>query len=131
MLMDAFQIFNGDRTKRFLDVGCGMGSKVILASPVFDSYGLEYNEKYVQKAHALGLARVMHCDAFEFKDYKTFDLIYYYRPIFTPDLYYEFETIIHKNLKIGALVAPMHSAYNWDGMKDMEKMGKYLYRKKS
>jgi SAM-dependent methyltransferase len=131
MLMEAFFVLGQDRKKKFLDIGCGIGTKVILACSLFDAYGIEYNPKDVEKAKLLGMNRVGEADAMSFSKYGEFDFLYYYRPFHDFDLYEKFETMVHKNLKPGALLAPMHSEYNFDSMPDMERISKYLYRKKS
>lgn len=133
-LLDAFFFFGRDRSKKFLDVGCGIGTKVILASTIFDAYGIEYDEKYVSLAHALNINRVGKADALTFDRYDEFDFIYYYRPIHDTDKYRALESKIHREMKSGALIAPMHTEYNWHECEDMEVLANKpfpkLYRKK-
>lgn len=131
LILDAFVILGQDRSKKFLDIGCGMGSKVWLAAPIFDAYGIDYNEDYIRKSNQLGCNRVGLANAFNFDKYHEFDVLYYYRPIEEEKLYLQFEELVHKSMKPGALVAPMHNEYNWESASDMEQMGKFLFRKKT
>ena len=130
LLIEAFFVLGQDRSKKFLDVGCGIGTKVVLACSFFDAYGIDYDQKYVDKAHQIGINRVGFCDALKFDKYENYDLIYYYRPIFNPEIYFNFESLVHKSMKKGSLVAPMFTNYPWDKQEDMERLTKFLYRKK-
>lgn len=73
---------------RFLDVGCGAGSKPLLASLVFDrADGLEYDPVYFRDADALlgsfraPNGKAIHGDALAFEGYRDYDVIYFYRPM--------------------------------------------------
>jgi SAM-dependent methyltransferase len=73
---------------RFMDVGCGGGTKVLAASPYFShSVGLEYDPAYVRAAQKLlGLVasetcEVLEGDALTFEGYGAYDVIYFYRPL--------------------------------------------------
>lgn len=134
-VLNAFFILGQDRSKKFLDVGCGIGTKVMLASSLFDAYGIDIEEKYVKTAHDLKINRVGQADAMNFDRYDQFDVIYYYRPIFDPIIYRDFESKIHKESKVGSLIIPMHSEYNWGDQEDIEVLisspHPTIYRKKS
>jgi 2-polyprenyl-3-methyl-5-hydroxy-6-metoxy-1,4-benzoquinol methylase len=45
LLIEGFCFLGKDSSKKFLDVGCGIGSKVILACSLFDAYGIDYDQK--------------------------------------------------------------------------------------
>lgn len=130
MAFEAFLVLGQDKSKKFLDIGAGMGTKVILASVLFDAYGIELDPANVEKAKAIGLNRIGVADALAFDRYNEFDVLYYYRPISDAVLYRQFEEKVHADMKAGALVAPMHSEYDWDGQADMKKIGRFLYVKK-
>jgi len=67
---------------KFLDVGCGIGTKALLASHFFDAYGLEINPPYAQKAiKLLGNDKIIQDDALKFDKYGDFDVIYAYQPM--------------------------------------------------
>jgi 2-polyprenyl-3-methyl-5-hydroxy-6-metoxy-1,4-benzoquinol methylase len=131
LIIEAFTVLGSDTSKKFLDIGCGIGTKVILATSLFDSYGIEYDEVYCEKAKSLGLNRVGLVDAMLFDKYDQFDLLYYYRPIHDSAKYREFESKVHAEMRPGALVAPMHTEYDWDSCEDIERLSKFLYRKRS
>lgn len=130
LLIEGYHFLGRDNTKKFIDIGCGLGTKVILACSLFDAYGIDYDQKHVEKAKALGLNRVGQADALTFDKYDLFDFIFYFRPIFDKDKYNQLEGMIYKSLKPGALVAPMFSEFDWDSLSDMEKLSDYVYRKK-
>lgn len=134
LLLDIFFLLGQDRSKKFLDVGCGLGSKVMLASVLFDAYGIEYDERQVSIANNLNIKRVGKADGMTFDKYDEFDVIYYFRPIHDKEQYKLFETNIHQKMKPGALVVPMHTEYNWLDQPDIEVMiskpFNAVYRKK-
>lgn len=101
---------------RFLDVGCGGGTKVIMASSFFgQTDGLEYDEGYFQSAQAtfaqIGPAnsQIIHGDALKFENYIDYNVIYFYRPIADPVHRLEMEDRITQNAKKGTiLIAPFN-----------------------
>lgn len=105
-----------DRTApvRFLDVGCGGGVKVLMASQFFArAHGLEVDPGFYAAADGL-LARVGRgrCDAIKgnalsFGGYRDYDVIYFYQPIRDPDLLMQLEQRITGEAWAGTvLVAP-------------------------
>lgn len=87
---------------RFLDVGCGLGSKVWIAQALgFEAHGLEINPKYAKIAsECAGTNRIVCHDGITFPGYDNFDVIYFYNPMPTNEL----ETAILKNAKKGAII---------------------------
>lgn len=76
---------------RFLDVGCGAGGKVLIASGLFaEADGLEYDPGYVAVAgRLLGTpraprTRVFAGDALAYEGYGAYDVIYFYAPMREP-----------------------------------------------
>lgn len=108
-----------DGLVRFLDVGCGGGTKMIVASHFFEvADGLEYNSDYVAHAErTLELARAEGCtiiegDALTFNDYSSYDVIYAFRPLSDRVMLAELETTILDQAKPGTLIiAPMGQSY--------------------
>ena len=99
---------------RFLDVGCGGGTKIWAALPFFpDARGLENNPTQV-KVGAAAMAKlnvsadcIMEADARRFDDYSSYDVIYFYRPLRNPDGLVEMEDQIMKQARPGTiLIAP-------------------------
>ena len=66
----------------FLDVGCGPGSKVRLATALFDleAYGIEIDPKMVTRALECGVQAV-HADALAWPAYNEADIVYLNRPM--------------------------------------------------
>jgi hypothetical protein len=87
---------------RFLDVGCGLGTKVTIAGMLgFDAYGLEVNPRYAEIAgECVGKSRILCCDGISFPSYKDFDVIYFYNPTPAGDL----ETVIINRARKGAII---------------------------
>ncbi|WP_298259651.1 hypothetical protein [uncultured Litoreibacter sp.] len=103
-----------DTPPRFLDVGCGGGTKIWAALPFFpDASGLENNPTQV-KVGAAAMAKLNapeHCiieaDARLFKDYSKYDVIYFYRPLKDPNGLREMEDAIMAQARPGTiLIAP-------------------------
>lgn len=101
-------------TARFLDVGCGGGTKVLAASRVFHKCdGLEYDQGYAKAGQrtleltAPETGRVMHGDALTFESYADYDVIYFYRPIADDDLLSQMQDRIIAQARPGTiLLAP-------------------------
>jgi hypothetical protein len=87
---------------RFLDVGCGLGSKVWIAQALgFEAHGLEINPNYAAIAgECVGTDRIVCHDGITFPAYDHYDVIYFYNPMPTNEL----ETAILKNAKKGAII---------------------------
>ncbi|SFR36166.1 hypothetical protein [Litoreibacter janthinus] len=103
-----------DRPPRFLDVGCGGGTKIWAALPFFpESHGIENNPTQV-RVGAAAMARlnvpencIMEADARRFDDYANYDVIYFYRPLKDPDGLKEMEDQIMAQARPGTiLIAP-------------------------
>jgi SAM-dependent methyltransferase len=98
--------------KRFLDVGCGPGNVMLVAESFgFIPAGIEYNPVLVQRApfprldsYAADNGRgIYQQDAFMFKYYGEFDVVYLYCPVANHGLEVKLENIIESQLKKGAL----------------------------
>jgi len=77
---------------RFLDVGCGGGMKVAMASEFFDeAAGLDYDPGYVEAASrnfaAMGMTRchAFQADGLAYAGYGGFDVIYFFQPMSDQD----------------------------------------------
>jgi hypothetical protein len=99
---------------RFLDVGCGGGTKIWAALPFFpNACGLENNPTQV-KVGAAAMAKlnapehcIMEADARCFDDYSSYDVIYFYRPLRDADGLTEMENQIMAQARPGTiLIAP-------------------------
>lgn len=102
-------------TLKFIDVGCGVGTKVLYANDVFRllSHGIEYNPRYVAQAKRLLKSNrppngerafeIILGDALT-HNYRPYDLIYFYCPLSAPNLQTKLEKRILKTAKAGALI---------------------------
>ncbi len=100
------------RPARFIDVGCGGGTKVFVASSFFEVCdGLEYDAGYVTHARDwLGRVgapgcRIMQGDALKFTDFASYDVIYMYRPIKDRALQVQLEGQILDQARPGTIIA--------------------------
>ncbi len=110
---------------KFIDVGCGIGTKVALASLYFDSYGVELNEDYAKVAKKITKPkkfwqygryeankdrekRIFVHDALKF-NYADYDVIYYFRPMHDDKMQTALETRIWKQAKPGTFVVPIYA----------------------
>ena len=99
---------------RFLDVGCGSGLTVLLASELFDeAVGIEIDPGYVSAATEMlrraevPNGRIEHADALLFEDYGAYDIIYFFRPLRDIDLLRQLERRILAQARPGTiLIAP-------------------------
>jgi protein-L-isoaspartate O-methyltransferase len=99
---------------RFIDVGCGGGLKVALASQAFPvAEGLDYDPAYVAAAERnFALMRLPRCtarqgDGMVWDGYSGFDVIYFYRPMSDVDGLKVMERKIVEDARPGAImVAP-------------------------
>lgn len=99
---------------KFLDVGCGIGTTLLLANSFFRAYGLEINKKLWKVANQFTAPRdwseiggIYHINALKFNEYHKFDVIYYYSPILNLELQQKLELKIEKDMKVGAYILPI------------------------
>ena len=103
---------------RFLDVGSGGGTKVLLASHYFAACdGLEYDTAYAAAgARAMQLVapetcRVMQGDGLTFEHYGDYDVIYFYRPLNEDALLARLEERIFTQARPGTIIlAPYNTS---------------------
>ena len=102
---------------RFLDVGCGGGSKVFAASRFFQYCdGLEYDPRYAEAGQAtLRMIDAQHCniyqcDALTFDGYDKYDVIYFYRPMRDDEILAQLEhRIFEQAAPCTVVLAPYHA----------------------
>ena len=105
MLAECVAEANGDK---FLDVGSGIGTKVLLAERLFslDAYGIEYDETMAAYANADD-RRTLCWDALDAgaDGYEVPDIIWLYRPFRDGFKQAQLEHRIFENMKPGAIIA--------------------------
>jgi len=115
-----------DTPPRFLDVGCGGGTKIWAALHFFPkACGLENNPTQV-KVGAAALAkldtpasRIIEMDARKFTDYSKYDVIYFYRPLKDAVGLKEMEDQIMAQARPGTLLIAPYLGFS--GEKDDER----------
>jgi len=112
---------NPNRSLRFIDVGCGGGTKIFAATRFFQQVdGLDYDEGYTNAAtetlRSLGISnsKIFHADALKFDSYSNYDVIYFYRPMQSDTLLEEMEQRVVKTARPGTILVmpyngPMHA----------------------
>jgi SAM-dependent methyltransferase len=95
----------GPDKHRFLDVGSGIGTKLILAHELgWHTTGIERWRPYIDVSRRLApMARVLHGDGAQFMSYHRYDLIYLYGIATDPSDHEQINQHIVKQMKPGAL----------------------------
>jgi SAM-dependent methyltransferase len=106
LLIEAMAEASGDR---FLEVGCGPGTKMLLARELFglDVHGFDRVPEYVAAAWEQGLSAFVH-DAAEYPDYDKYDIVFFNRPFRDRDAQRELESKIWRSMRRGAVVIAMN-----------------------
>jgi SAM-dependent methyltransferase len=102
LLAEAMPEADGDR---FLDIGCGPGSKLLIARDVFglDAHGFDRNGEYVAAARSLGLSAEI-ADAETYAGYGRPDILWFNRVARDPEIQARIEAAIWRGMGEGALV---------------------------
>lgn len=89
----------------FLEIGCGIGTKMLLASTIFglEAFGFDRNPAYVEQAQRLGL-RVSEADARTWKGYGDYDILWFNRPYRDPAEQAALEARVWAEVRPGAVV---------------------------
>ena len=90
----------------FLDIGCGIGNVLLFAELMdFAVSGLEKDEHPCSIATRLiGPEHIARQDLWEYDDYHTFDVIYYFRPFHDGAMERRFERYIEDQLRPGGVL---------------------------
>jgi hypothetical protein len=102
---------------KFIDVGCGIGTKVLAAQVMsvygegaIEAYGIEKEARYVGVARGVMSVRVdkpaeriILGNALR-HDYSPYDIIYFYRPLCNPELQVKLEERIISTAKKGTII---------------------------
>lgn len=129
IVIEAFHALGMDQSHKFLDVGCGIGTTVLMAGALFDAHGIDIDPELIEKSRPIVGERTEVADALTFERYNEFDFLYWYRPFFDPELYTRFETKIYNELKSGGVVCSLWSMFDWEAQPDIERVGEFIYQK--
>ncbi|HVT98893.1 MAG TPA: class I SAM-dependent methyltransferase [Acidobacteriaceae bacterium] len=104
MLYDCIPEMSG---RKFLDVGCGPGTKMQLAKHVYglDVSGLEISPEMARAAGAVGTVTCVDALKAPRGTFSSYDLIWLYRPFRDSELEWLLESRIMKEMKPGAILA--------------------------
>jgi len=121
--LQTISIINETQNTKFIDVGCGIGTKVFLASGMFsEAHGIELDENYI----SVGLNIMKHSsvkftdnillmkkDALEFTNYVDYNVIYLYRPFHDDKKQNKLENKIASEAKENSvIISPLCNFYN-------------------
>lgn len=131
-LTDAMGVAPGNM---FLEVGCGPGSKCLLAEKLFglDAAGFDRVQEYVDAAQANGVAAIC-VDAFDYPQYSAWDIVYVNKPCHGP-LEAKLENLIFDQMKPGAVLILCNAAtrppVDWEPVAAEWDMNSGVWRKPS
>lgn len=108
LVAEALPETTGDR---FLDIGAGVGSKVLLADTIFnlDARGIERVPEYAAEANRYGIP-VRTADAMDYQNYDVFDLLFINRPFADPAEEAKLEMHVLDAMKPGAVLIGVNLA---------------------
>lgn len=94
---------------RFLEIGCGIGIKMNIAKEMLgidlnQVEGIEVDSKMVKLSKYFTKSKIHNIDAFDFKNYSDFNIVYYYVPIANHEIECKLERLIEDNLKVGSFI---------------------------
>lgn len=106
LLIEAMAEAPGDR---FLEVGCGPGTKMLLARELLglDVHGFDRVPEYAEAACEHGLDAFVQ-DALTYRDYGRFDIVFLNRPCREATLERELERMVWTRMRRGAVLIAMN-----------------------
>lgn len=128
LIADIYEITKNKKNPKFIDIGCGIGTKVLIASILFDSYGIDCNQEHIEISKILGCNNTFCGDIFE-QDYSDYDILFYYRPFYDDVIYEKFETKIYEESKTGSIIIPACSNFAWSQKTNIKELSKLCYQK--
>jgi len=103
---------------RFLDVGCGIGVTVLMATEIFhQADGLEFDAGYAGLARGLmartgyDLVNIIEGDALTFEGYDQYDVVYFYQPMRDETLLMALERRVTERATPGTVLIAPYDAF--------------------
>lgn len=117
--------FRPDIRPKFLDAGCGLGTKAFLARlNGFDAYGIDINPIYAEIAKAVVDGgtnsdpeyknSVEVCNILEYANYGDFDCIYWYTPMWDQEKMHQFQSRVVSQLTRPTVLMPAFPHFQQD-----------------
>jgi hypothetical protein len=128
ILSDIYETTKDMKNPKFIDIGCGIGTKVLIASNLFDAYGIDCNQNLIDISKIIGCKNTSCCDIFDY-DFSQFDILFYYRPFYDDKIYETFENKIYTETKVGSIIIAACSNFSWSEKSDIQKLSGIAYRK--
>ena len=130
LVAEALPEVGGDR---FLEVGCGPGSKMILADAIFglSTRGVERVPEYVKAARQQGLI-VTETDALAYDGYGDADLVFFNRAFADQEKELQLEATVYDKMKPGAVVIAVNvlaPPVSWYLVLDDNEVRRWIYQK--
>ena len=106
LVADAVRAYKGKEKTKFIDAGCGVGDKIVLANMFFDyTYGVELS-KFIascgREINNLGSTQILEGDITTF-DFSPYNIVYAYNPIQTEVGMFKFFKNLVKTAKPGTV----------------------------
>lgn len=132
---DVCQFLRPGTRPKFLDAGCGLGTKAFLARHSgFDGYGIDINPVYAEIATGVidGCGNnnptykdsVEVCNILEYQKYGEFDCIYWYTPMWDNDMMCAFQNRILAQITRPTVIMPaIKHFFSNDGTRVVELQG--------
>lgn len=90
---------------KLLDVGSGIGNIIALGNALnFYSRGVEYDKSYRDRSSYRVQGVTEYLDAFDYKEYGEYDVIYFYQPIASGKLMNKLLNVIDSQIKVGTII---------------------------
>jgi SAM-dependent methyltransferase len=97
--------------RRFLDAGCGIGTKCLLAAEAgCAAEGVERVPEYAAQARAYGVT-VHECDLADFTGWPDYGIVYVNHPLFDDTREAAFEQLVQQRMAPGAVLIKVHTRW--------------------
>jgi SAM-dependent methyltransferase len=100
---------SSNRTGAFLDVGSGIGTKVLIAQQLgLSACGIDMFPEYAAEADSIGVRTIL-ADVREFQGYDKFGIVYINHPLRDRDEEFKLERMIQEQMAVGAALITVNN----------------------